>query len=405
MQLAEISGNESFDNPLRWFPDIEMAIERQPIIVAPDTLLIDVISLISQSHDRCPLWTISMVDDGGQEASAQERLAGCVLVMQGAELQGILTERDVVRLTANATNFATVTVSAVMTSPVVTIAEQSVQDIFAALFLLRRYRIRHLPVLDSAGSVVGVISHSSLRKVLRPANLLRFRRVVDVMTTQIVQASLNTPILRLAQLMAKHQVSCIVITQRNANDNSRPVGIVTERDIVQFQSLQLDLVNTRASELMSTPLFLLNPQDSLWLAQQEMQKRHVGRLVVSWNWGQNLGIVTQTSLLRVFDPMEMYSVIENLQQTIQELKVKIPATLCSDDERLSTVSLPPIAPTEPCDGMEQSTFCNRDNSLREVIGDTLTKLEAVIAGSTLSPEEIKIRLLPLTEQLKSVLLP
>jgi CBS-domain-containing membrane protein len=73
---------------------------------------------------------------------------------------------------------------------------------------------------------------------------------------------------------------------------------------------------------MSTPLLLLSPEDSLWTAHQEMQKRRVGRLVVSWNWGQGLGIVTQTSLLRVFDPMEMYGVIENLQQTIQQLQAE-----------------------------------------------------------------------------------
>lgn len=404
MQLAEISDHEAFDNPLRWFPDVETAIERQPIIVPPETLLVDVISLISRSHDRCPLWTGSEGDDTVREASVQERLAACVLVMQEGELQGILTERDIVRLTANGTDFATVTVSAVMTSPVVTIAEQSVQDIFAALFLLRRYHIRHLPVLDAAGLVVGVISHSSLRQVLRPANLLRFRRVADVMSTQVVQASLTTPVLRLAQLMAEQRVSCIVITQTDVNHNSRPVGIVTERDIVQFQSLQLDLVNTPASELMSTPLFLLNPQDSLWLAQQEMQKRHVGRLVVSWNWGQNLGIVTQTSLLRVFDPMEMYSVIENLQQTIQGLKVKIPEALYSDVERLPTVSLAPMAPTEPSDGRDQLLFNNRNHAFKPMIADTLATLEALVAESTLSSEDYKARLLPLIEQLKNVLL-
>lgn len=32
-----------------------------------------------------------------------------------------------------------------------------------------------------------------------------------------------------------------------------------------------------------------------------------------------MGIVTQTSLLRIFDPMEMYGVIENMQQTIQQI--------------------------------------------------------------------------------------
>lgn len=56
------------------------------------------------------------------------------------------------------------------------------------------------------------------------------------------------------------------------------------------------------------------------LAHQEMQRRRVRRLVVSWNWGRGLGIVTQTSMLRVFDPMEMYGVIETLQSTIQQLE-------------------------------------------------------------------------------------
>jgi hypothetical protein len=97
---------------------------------------------------------------------------------------------------------------------------------------------------------------------------------------------------------------------------------VTERDIVQMQAFQIDLPKTRAQTVMSTPLFLLSPEDSLWTAHQEMQTRRVGRLVVSWNWGQELGIVTQTSLLRVFDPMEMYGVIENLQQTIQQLEAE-----------------------------------------------------------------------------------
>jgi CBS-domain-containing membrane protein len=122
--------------------------------------------------------------------------------------------------------------------------------------------------------------------------------------------------------MAEFSVSCIVITQRDMNGNDLPVGIVTERDIVQFQAFQIDLLNTQADMVMSTPLFLLSPEDSLWTAHQEMQKRRVGRLVVSWNWGQGLGIVTQTSLLRVFDPMEMYGVIENLQQTIQQLEAE-----------------------------------------------------------------------------------
>jgi CBS-domain-containing membrane protein len=67
---------------------------------------------------------------------------------------------------------------------------------------------------------------------------------------------------------------------------------------------------------MSSPLFLASPEDSLWDAHQAMQRHQVQRLVVSWNWGKGLGIITQTSLLRVFDPVEMLGVHDTLQQTV-----------------------------------------------------------------------------------------
>jgi signal-transduction protein with cAMP-binding, CBS, and nucleotidyltransferase domain len=84
--------------------------------------------------------------------------------------------------------------------------------------------------------------------------------------------------------------------------------------------LQLKLEKIAVQEVMSTPLFLLSPEDSLLTAHQEMQRRRVRRLVVSWNWGRGLGIVTQTNLLRIFDPIEMYGVIETLQHTVQQLE-------------------------------------------------------------------------------------
>jgi CBS domain-containing protein len=303
------------NNPLDWTPDLEKAIDRYPLMVPPTTSLIEAIALLGTPPYRKQTKTNELEF---KPVEKDVRIS-CVLVTQGQELLGILTERDIVRLTAQKIDFASVTVADVMIHPIITLSQRSVQDIFAVLFLFRRYNIRHLPIVDNQEKLIGIVTHESIRKILRPANLLRFRRVADVMTNQVVQAPLTVNVLELAQLMSEHRVSCVVITQRNTENNQNPVGIVTERDIVQLQALQIDLINMPAEMVMSTPLFLLSPEDSLWTAHQEMQTRKVGRLVVSWNWGQNLGIVTQTSLLRVFDPMEMYGVIENLQQTIQQL--------------------------------------------------------------------------------------
>jgi CBS domain-containing protein len=369
------------DSPFAWTPDIEEAIERHPLIVLPETPLVEAISLISQAHHR----TCSLLDSvTSSDLSAKGVRASCVLAIQNQELLGILTERDVVRLTAKAIDFQETTVGDVMVHPIITLPQKSLQDIFAALFLFRRYRIRHLPIVDDARQLVGVISHESIRQVLRPANLLRFRRVSDVMTPQVIHASVTTSILQLAKLMATYRVSCVVITQPDTEGNQQPVGIVTERDIVQFQAFQIDLVKTQAYKVMSTPLFLLSPEDSLWTAHQEMQKRRVGRLVVSWNWGRELGIVTQTSLLRVFDPMEMYGVIEHLQQTIQELEAK-PKIRSIDPPNPIEPILTELTTTAPIDSLASTRLITKhQESLLAQLDYIYTNIQFLIAEPNIS---------------------
>jgi CBS domain-containing protein len=318
-------------------PPLAEAIDRHPLVVPPDTPLIEAIALMhatADSHDRSLHPTHEL----------QGARSSCVLVMQDEKLLGIFTERDLVQLTALGINLQSTPIGKVMHHPVLTMSEPALHDVFAALFLFRRHRIRHLVIVHDQ-QLAGVISLDSVRHVLRPANLLKIRRVAEVMTSQVITALPNTPVVTLTESMAAHQISCIVIAQPLDEDDSvqRPIGIVTERDIVRFQALGLDINKTQAQAVMSTPLFVLSPEDSLWTAHQEMERRQVRRLVVSWNWGKSLGIITQTSILRVFDPIEMHGVIETLQRTIQQLGLDLdqvlanaidhdthlPASLCS----------------------------------------------------------------------------
>ncbi len=297
-------------------PMITDAIDRQVLMVSPDRSLSQAIAAMGAVRSNCELTV----------GSSNSRHASCTLIVENQQIIGIFTERDIVRLTADGVALGALTVADVMTSPVKTLQQSAFQDIFAVLFLFRRYRIRHLPIVDEHNCPVGIVTPDSIRRVLRPANLLKMRRVADVMSMDVIHALPNTSVIQLAQQMAEHRVSCIVITEIDSQATDlrelqtfTPLGIVTERDIVQFQALGLDLQRLTAQDVMSTPLFLLEPTDSLWTAHQEMKTRRVRRLVVSWNWGSGLGIVTQTSLLRVFDPIEMYSIIESMQQTLNQI--------------------------------------------------------------------------------------
>ena len=307
-----------FSQPTFAHPNLDAAIDKHPSIVHPDTQLTQAIALMGSRQVSCGL---EVNDLESERVFSSASRSGCVLVLHGDRLVGIITERDIVKLTAQERTFVDLAVSEVMTQPVITLQEENFQDVFAVLFLFRRYQIRHLPIVDKQDRLVGVVSPETIRQAMKPANLLKLRRVGEVMTKKVVHASLNTDILDIARLMAKQRLSCVVITQADLEEDILiPVGIITERDILQFKFLQLNLNNLEASQVMSTPLFLLSPEDSLLAAHQEMQRRRVRRMVVSWNWGQGLGIITQTSILRIFDPMEMYGVIETLQSTVQQLE-------------------------------------------------------------------------------------
>jgi CBS domain-containing protein len=337
----------SFDDSIGT-PPLAEAIDRHPLIAAPHASLLDVVKLMYETAERShqPLGNLQPQNLQPQPAdSLWGARSSCVLVMQDETLLGIFTERDLVQLTAAGIDLRATKICDVMHHPVITISEQSLHNVFAAIFLFRRHRIRHLAIADDQ-QFIGVVSLDSIRHILRPTNLLKIRRVAEVMTSQVTTASPTTLVVELTELMAAHQISCVVIVEKLDQENStqRPVGIVTERDIVRFQALGLNLSTTQAQAVMSTPLFVLSPEDSLWTAHQEMEQRQVRRLVVSWNWGEQLGIVTQTSILRVFDPIEMHDVIETLQRTIQNLGLdldKVLATAIDHDSQLSASASAP----------------------------------------------------------------
>jgi CBS domain-containing protein len=90
-----------------------------------------------------------------------EENMGSVAVCEGAELRGIFTERDVLRLAGEGPAFAEVKVGDVMTRALLTISPDD--DAVAAAKLMGERRIRHLPVVQD-GMLLGVVG---IRDVLR----------------------------------------------------------------------------------------------------------------------------------------------------------------------------------------------------------------------------------------------
>ena len=91
---------------------------------------------------------------------------GSLLVMDGENLIGIVTERDLLRAVANGQNPHDVPVKEVMRTEVITCGPQTTLK-EAAKTMATKW-IRHLPVVES-GKVVGIISQRDLTGILAEA--------------------------------------------------------------------------------------------------------------------------------------------------------------------------------------------------------------------------------------------
>ncbi len=309
---------------------INQVLDPHPLIVNPSTPLIETIALMNRSNQA----SCNLDDDDSEFNSLIPTSASCALVMADSQLLGIFTSRELVRLTAEGRTLAEMTVGNAMTQPVTTFQETEVQDLFNILRLTRQHGIRHLPIVDKHNQLLGIITPEQVRRSLQPLDWLRFVRVGEVMSNTLIHALPTVSVLRVTQLMVQHQVTCVVIAEHfESNENSeleasvqnshlRPIGIITERDIIQFQTLELNLGKIQAQTPMSTPLFLASPEDSLWSAHQQMQQRRVRRLIVAGEQGELKGIITLNSLIQALDPKEMYQVIEVLQGQVCQLEIE-----------------------------------------------------------------------------------
>ncbi|HEV2906632.1 MAG TPA: CBS domain-containing protein [Actinomycetota bacterium] len=106
--------------------------------------------------------------DDSLEAAAKkmwEQQTGSLLVTDGEELVGIVTERDILRAVGTRTSLDT-PLSAVMSKDLITVDPGA--SIREAARIMTEKWIRHLPVLDG-GKLVGIVSQRDLSGLLAGA--------------------------------------------------------------------------------------------------------------------------------------------------------------------------------------------------------------------------------------------
>jgi acetoin utilization protein AcuB len=115
-----------------------------------------------------------------------------------------------------------------------------------AIDVMRTRALRHLPVVDEAGQLIGIITDRDLRHAAfapavaeylsagaqhftrRIAATVENLRVRDVMTWVVVTTHPNASLAHAALIMSERRVGSLPVVE-----NGKLVGILTERDVLQ----------------------------------------------------------------------------------------------------------------------------------------------------------------------------
>jgi CBS domain-containing membrane protein len=174
-----------------------------------------------------------------------------------------------------------------MTSPVSTV--QASQSLPLAASIMELERIRHLPVIDDEGHVVGLVTHRDLLaaqiSALRPlspeerASLQLSVRVSQVMRKEVWTIASDARVATAARLLRDHRFGCLPVV-----DDTKLVGIVTESDllalVVDGVDLTLGARPMKVENAMTLFPITISPTTSIADARLTMTKYHVRHLPV-----------------------------------------------------------------------------------------------------------------------------
>jgi len=97
--------------------------------------------------------------------------------------------------------------------------------------------VRHVPVEDDRGRLVGLVSHRALLRLVATGRVGKEHRVTvdEIMNREPLTVEPETSTVEAIQLMREKKLACLPVTR-----NGQLVGIVTEHDLIVVASHLLE---------------------------------------------------------------------------------------------------------------------------------------------------------------------
>ena len=137
--------------------------------------------------------------------------------------------------------------------------------------------------------------------------------VKDIMTPDPACCTPDTTLQRVAELMVENECGEIPVIE--SVSSTRPVGVVTDRDIVcRTVAKGLNPLSMTASECMTTPAVTVTPDTSVEECCRILEENQIRRVPVVDSGGACCGIVALADIARHAEKREAGEVVKEVSE-------------------------------------------------------------------------------------------
>jgi CBS domain-containing protein len=116
---------------------------------------------------------------------------------------------------------------------------------------------------------------------------MNIKSILAIKDANVVTIGPDQTIRDALRVLAKHNVGALVVV-----DNKKPVGIISERDIVRLAAKNEEFFSQAVSEVMTKNVIIGVPQDDLKAVAYTMTEKRIRHLPVVDNHNSLIGIVS-----------------------------------------------------------------------------------------------------------------
>jgi len=136
-------------------------------------------------------------------------------------------------------------------------------------------------------------------KVETPQDPLEIFLARDIANSPIIVAEEDAPLDKVAQLMAKGHVGCIVVI----NKEEKPLGMMTEGDLIaRVFAKDISPNKMTARDVMTSPLITIKSEMPIYEVARVMNQHRIGRLGVIYK-GTLVGIISKKDIVELLPKM------------------------------------------------------------------------------------------------------